>query len=92
MPLLDPRSGPSYGAIEQRDDIGNMDEERDQLLQNGYETEGESSSVETTGEAQEGVLKIEAINMTWTTRSLMVAYVRFVCGLQRRFPRFHHAC
>lgn len=84
MPLLDPRSGPSYGAIEQRDHIGNMDEERDQLLQNGFvnenENEGESelSSIETEGEAQEGVLKIEAINMTWTTRSLMVAYIRFV--------------
>lgn len=78
MPLLDPRSGPSYGAVEQRDHIGNMDEERDQLLQNECETEGELSSVETEGEAQEGVLKIEAINMTWTTRSLMVAYIRFV--------------
>lgn len=80
MPLLDPRSGPSYGAIEQRDYIGNMDEEGDQLLQNEFENEGEGelSSVETEGEAQEGVLKIEAINMTWTTRSLMVAYIRFV--------------
>lgn len=78
MPLLDPRSGPSYGAIEHRDHIGNMDEERDQLLQNEYENDGELSSVETLGEAQEGVLKIEAINMTWTTRSLVVAYIRFV--------------
>lgn len=55
-----------------------MDEERDQLLQNEYENEAELSCVETLGEAQEGVLKIEAINMTWTTRSLMVAYIRFV--------------
>lgn len=76
MPLLDPRSGPSYGAIEQRDDNSNMDEERDQLLQNGYETEGDISSLETPDEAQAGVLKIEAINMTWTTRSLIIAYVR----------------
>lgn len=91
MPLLDPRSGPSYGAIEQRDDNGNMDDERDQLLQNGYETEGELSSVGTPDEAQEGVLKIEAINMTWTTRSLMIAYVRFVCGLQQRLSRFHYS-
>jgi hypothetical protein len=90
MPLLDPRSGPSYGAIEQRDQNGNMDDERDQLLQNGYETEGELSRVETPDEAQEGVLKIEAINMTWTSRSLMIAYVRFVCGLQRGFARFYH--
>jgi hypothetical protein len=86
MPLLDPRSGPSYGAIGQRDDNGNMEEERDQLLQNGYEADdGELSSVETSDEAQEGVLKIEAINMTWTTRSLMIAYVRFVGGLPRGF-------
>lgn len=90
MPLLDPRSGPSYGAIGQRDDNGNMEEERDQLLQNGYEADdGELSSVETSDEAQEGVLKIEAINMTWTTRSLMIAYVRFVGVLPRRFSRSH---
>jgi hypothetical protein len=76
MPLLDPRSGLSYGAIEQRDDNSNMDEERDQLLRDGYETGGDLDSPETPDEAQEGVLKIEAINMTWTTRSLMIAYVR----------------
>ncbi|KAJ5873434.1 Siderophore iron transporter mirC [Penicillium subrubescens] len=76
MPSLDPRSGPSYGAMEQRDDNGNMEGDRDQLLQNGYEADDrELSSVEMSDEAQEGVLKIEAINMTWTTRSLMIAYV-----------------
>lgn len=91
MPLLDPRSGPSYGAIEQQNGNGNMEEEQNQLLQNGYETDdGELSSVEASDEAQEGILKIEAINMTWTPRSLMIAYVRFVCGLQRGFSRFHH--
>lgn len=91
MPLLDPRSGPSYGAIEQRDHIGNMDE-GDQLLRNEFENEGEGelSSVETEGEAQEGVLKIEAINMTWTTRSLIVAYIRFV-WLATALPRFYRA-
>lgn len=57
----------------------NMEEyEREQLLQEEYETEGESSAVSTLSETQEGVRKIEAINMTWTTRSLIVAYVRFV--------------
>lgn len=55
-----------------------MEYEREQLLQEEYETEGESSAVSTLSETQEGVRKIEAINMTWTTRSLIVAYVRFV--------------
>lgn len=55
-----------------------MEHEQEQLLQDGYETEDESSGVSTLDEAQEGVRKIEAINMTWTTRSLIVAYVRFV--------------
>lgn len=52
--------------------------ERDHLLQEEYETEGESSAVSTLSETQEGVRKIEAINMTWTTRSVIVAYIRFV--------------
>ncbi|KAJ5585425.1 Major facilitator superfamily domain general substrate transporter [Penicillium hispanicum] len=73
MPLLDARSGPSYGAIESSE--REMEHEQDQLLQEGYETEDESSGVSTLDEAQEGVRKIEAINMTWTTRSLIVAYV-----------------
>jgi hypothetical protein len=75
MPLVDPRSAPSYGTIEQEN---NMDAERDQLLAEDYDTHGESGGVSTPDETQEGVLKIEAINMTWTTRSLIVAYVRFV--------------
>lgn len=76
MPLLDPRSGPSYGTIAQEDQ--NMDYERDQLLEDEYETEDESSGISTLDETQEGVRKIEAINMTWTTRCLIVAYARFV--------------
>jgi len=55
-----------------------MDAERDQLLTEEYDTQGESSGLSTPDETQEGVRKIEAINMTWTTRSLMVAYIRFV--------------
>lgn len=82
MPLLDARDGPSYGAIPREENHANMDYERDQLLQDGYETDGDPSDISTLDEAQEGVRKIEAINMTWTTRSLMIAYVRFVCGLQ----------
>lgn len=55
-----------------------MEHERDQLLQEDYEIEGQSSGLSTPDEVQEGVQKIEAINLTWTTKSLMVAYVRFV--------------
>lgn len=77
MPLPDLRTGPSYGTMEH--EATNMEEyEREQLLPEEYETEGESSAVSTLSETQEGVRKIEAINMTWTTRSLIVAYVRFV--------------
>ncbi|KAJ5413983.1 hypothetical protein N7509_000610 [Penicillium cosmopolitanum] len=80
MPLLDPRSGPSYGAIEQendRDRDTHRDQERDRLFQDEYhyETDGEDSEISSLDEAQEGVRKIEAINMTWTTRSLIIAYV-----------------
>ncbi|KAG0160297.1 hypothetical protein PDIDSM_7824 [Penicillium digitatum] len=73
MPLLDPRSGPSYGAIEHED--ARMEDERDQLLQDDYEVEGQASGLSTPDDMQEGVQKIEAINLTWTTKSLMVAYI-----------------
>lgn len=76
MPLIDLRSGPSYGTMEHEE--ANIEVERDHLLQEEYETEGESSAVSTLSETQEGVRKIEAINMTWTTRSVIVAYIRFV--------------
>ncbi|KAJ5101529.1 hypothetical protein NUU61_003751 [Penicillium alfredii] len=73
MPLLDPRSGPSYGTIEQED--SRMDNERDELLPDQYDTEPGSSATSTSGELQDGVQKIEAINLTWTTWSLVIAYV-----------------
>lgn len=76
MPLIDHRSGPSYGTMEH--ERNSMNFEREELLQEEYETEGESSGVSTSSETQAGVRKIEAINLTWTTRSLIVAYVRFV--------------
>lgn len=87
MPLLDPRAGPSYGAIEQEhagDRDTHRDQDQDRLLQDEYhyqseyQTDGEDSEISSLDEAQEGVRKIEAINMTWTTRSLIIAYVRFV--------------
>ncbi|KAJ5102738.1 hypothetical protein N7532_003267 [Penicillium argentinense] len=73
MPLIDPRTGPSYGAIDHGEN--SRDYEQDRLLRDEYETEEEESEISSLGEAQEGVRKIEAINMTWTTRSLMIAYV-----------------
>lgn len=76
MPLFDSRAEPSYGATDQQ--VNEMDEERDQFLQDEYETEDVSSGASTTGDVQEGVKKIEMISMTWTTRSLVVAYVRYV--------------
>lgn len=76
MPLLDSSSGPSYGTIEHGS--ARMEDERDQLLQDEYQVEGQPSGLSTPDEVQEGVQKIEAINLTWTTKSLMVAYVRFV--------------
>ncbi|KAI2768350.1 hypothetical protein DTO012A8_6451 [Penicillium roqueforti] len=73
MPLLDSSSGPSYGTIEHGS--ARMEDERDQLLQDEYQVEGQPSGLSTPDEVQEGVQKIEAINLTWTTKSLMVAYV-----------------
>ncbi|CAG8054881.1 unnamed protein product [Penicillium olsonii] len=69
MPIIDPRSGPSYGTMEP-----DTEHEREQLLQDEYEVERQSG-ISTLDELQEGVQKIEAINLTWTTKSLMVAYV-----------------
>lgn len=82
MPLTDIRADPTYGTMEHNH--SSMEHEREQLLEEEqqlveeYETEGESSGVSTLDGTQDGVRKIEAINMTWTTRSLIVAYIRFV--------------
>lgn len=81
MPLLHARSGPSYGALDRGEQHG--DDERDRLLHE--EAEVGSSGIETPDEIQDGVRKIEAINLTWTTRSLVIAYVRSVCGLLPRW-------
>lgn len=76
MPLLDIHAGPSYGTIDRMDNHG---EEGERLLQAGYESEGNGSTITSSEDSvQEGVRKIEAINLTWTTKSLVVAYIRFV--------------
>ncbi|CAG8142594.1 unnamed protein product [Penicillium salamii] len=70
MPIIDPRSGPSYGTMEP-----DMEHEREQLLRDENEVERQTTGEFTPDEVQEGVQKIEAINLTWTAKSLMVAYV-----------------
>lgn len=66
-------TGPSYGAVESGQ---HNEEERYRLLCDSEEEP--SSETDSTDEVQEGVRKIEAINLTWTTRSLIIAYVRCV--------------
>ncbi|KAK1148336.1 hypothetical protein N8T08_010146 [Aspergillus melleus] len=74
MPLLDTNSGPSYGTIDRMNNHG--EEEGERLLQAGYESEGNGSTITSSEDSvQEGVRKIEAINLTWTTKSLVVAYI-----------------
>lgn len=74
MPPNAASSRPSYGTVDQ--ESGN-EEEREELLHESFETET-SLSEASADELQDGVRKIEAINLTWTTRSLTIAYVRFV--------------
>lgn len=80
MAPLDVSAGPSYGTVDQTEQ--HNDEEMENLLLHDSEAEGEFPPSEvastTTDEVQEGVRKIEAINLTWTTRSLIIAYVRCV--------------
>lgn len=42
------------------------------------ESDDEDSDTGSENEVQEGVRKIEAINLTWTTRTLIIAYIRLV--------------
>lgn len=79
MPHIDIRSGPSYGTLDNMEQQRN--DEGDRLLHgdNGYLSERNHDSDDSSvDEVQEGVRKIEAINMTWTSRTLVVAYIRFV--------------
>lgn len=76
---LDIHSGPSYGTLDGMQHPDDDDEEQGQLLRNGYLSEGNhDSDASSVDEAQEGVRKIEAINLTWTTRTLIIAYIRLV--------------
>jgi hypothetical protein len=78
MPLLDHRTGPSYGTIDQMEQ--HSDDEGERFLEGQDDAGGFNSDITSISEesVQEGVRKIEAINLTWTARSLIIAYVRFV--------------
>ncbi|KAI9045076.1 siderochrome-iron transporter MirC [Aspergillus affinis] len=70
----DIQRGPSYGTIDRMNNHG--EEEGERLLQEGYESEGNGSTITSSEDSvQEGVRKIEAINLTWTAKSLVVAYI-----------------
>ena len=76
------RSTPSYGALERREGSSSNDEgERLLLTQGGAAASDwdleDVQRPEPSSEAQEGVRTIEAVNLTWTRRSLCIAYVRF---------------
>ncbi|KAF9883200.1 hypothetical protein FE257_003857 [Aspergillus nanangensis] len=76
MPLRDYFSGPSYGTIDTMEQQNNEDEGERLLQATGYESDDHGSVTTSSDDSvQEGVRKIEAINMTWTTRSLVVAYM-----------------
>jgi hypothetical protein len=76
MPLFDAQSGPSYGTLDQMEQHNQHEGER--LLSAGYESDDHGSEITSDDSVQEGVRKIEAINLTWTTKSLVVAYVGYV--------------
>ncbi|KAL5048482.1 siderophore iron transporter mirC [Aspergillus fruticulosus] len=72
MPLLEP-GATAYGTFGdmRRDTEG----EGERLLTDGYVSDDGGSAVTSVDSVQEGVRKIEAINITWTTRSLVIAYI-----------------
>lgn len=75
--LLSPN--PSYGTNNSDRHMG--DHEEDRLLRSSLECEVDDEIEDSASgdayadEVQEGVRKIEAINQTWTQRSLIIAYV-----------------
>lgn len=73
MPLLEP-SATAYGTF--GDMRRDTEDEGERLLTDGYVSDDDGSAVTSVVSVQEGVRKIEAINITWTTRSLVIAYIR----------------
>ncbi|KAL4760516.1 siderochrome-iron transporter MirC [Aspergillus foveolatus] len=72
MPLLEP-SATAYGTF--GDMRRDTEDEGERLLTDGYVSDDDGSAVTSVDSVQEGVRKIEAINITWTTRSLVIAYI-----------------
>jgi hypothetical protein len=73
MPLLEP-GATAYGTFD--DMRRDTEHEGENLLPEGYESDDGASAVTSVDSVQEGVRKIEAINLTWTTRTLAIAYIR----------------
>ncbi|KAL4980836.1 siderophore iron transporter mirC [Aspergillus desertorum] len=72
MPLLEP-GAIAYGTF--GDMRRDTEDEGERLLTDGYVSDDGGSAVTSVDSVQEGVRKIEAINITWTTRSLVIAYI-----------------
>lgn len=80
MTLLEATSNViSYGTVNpERQSMGDQEEDRLLYPHSVYEPELdiESEDEASTGSSvQDGVRKIEAISLTWTQRSLMIAYL-----------------
>jgi hypothetical protein len=74
-PATDASTNPrSYGTMP--DDLHIVDRESDRLLypHSVYEPD-ETTPDDSETDVQNGVHKIEAINLTWTNRSLTIAYL-----------------
>lgn len=68
----------SYGTTANPEHAMGDQEEEDRLLypHSVYEPDNETGDGSSIGsDVQDGVRKIEAINLTWTQRSLMIAYL-----------------
>ncbi|KAL4800018.1 major facilitator superfamily domain-containing protein [Aspergillus venezuelensis] len=73
MPLLEPGTSATYGTFHDDDMRRDTEAEGERLLTaDGYVSDDASSTVDSV---QGGVRKIEAINLTWTTKSLIIAYI-----------------
>ncbi|KAL4786770.1 siderophore iron transporter mirC [Aspergillus varians] len=72
MPLLEP-GATAYGTFD--DMRRDTEDEGEHLLTEGYVSDDDNSAIASIDSVQEGVRKIEAINLTWTTRSLIIAYI-----------------
>ncbi|KAL4927378.1 siderochrome-iron transporter MirC [Aspergillus undulatus] len=75
MPLLEPETAATYGTFNDDMRRDTEAEEEHLLTTDGYVSDDGSSAVTSVDSIQEGVRKIEAINLTWTTRSLVIAYI-----------------